>query len=274
MESQSATSLKTKITHRLNLLDQKAKKSLGQNFLIDQTIVDKIINSVKTRQDLNWIEIGPGLGSLTDGLKDHLKMVIELDSVFAQYWREQGFNVVETDALKFDWQSLEKPMGLVSNLPYQISARIVIDMSIQNRPEMMVLMFQKEVADRILSVKMQSSYGFLSVVAQNFWDIKKLVFVSPNCFSPRPKVDSQVLTFQAKASEIKDRAKFVQFVKSCFLERRKKISNKAKKLNLLNEFKTFFEQNDLSLDMRAEELTPTDFQKLFLFIEQSKAESK
>jgi 16S rRNA (adenine1518-N6/adenine1519-N6)-dimethyltransferase len=266
-------SLRDKISTRLNLLNQKAKKSLGQNFLVDQTIVNQIINEVKKYENLKWVEIGPGLGSLTDGLNENLKnnlvSLIELDSVFAKFWLEQGFNVVETDALKFNWSSVQKPMGLVSNLPYQISSRIVIEMSIQNIPDTMILMYQKEVADRILSLKMQSSYGFLSVVAQNFWDIKKLVFVSPNCFNPRPKVDSQVLTFQAKESHIQSRAKFTQFVKECFLERRKKISNKAKKMNKLPEFKLFFEQNNLSLDMRAEELSPTQFRDLYLFIEQN-----
>ena len=266
-------SLRDKISTRLNLLNQKAKKSLGQNFLVDQAIVNQIINEVKKFENLKWIEIGPGLGSLTDGLKENLKdnlvCLIELDSVFAKFWFEQGFDVIETDALKFNWSTAEKPMGLVSNLPYQISSRIVIEMSIQNMPDVMILMFQKEVADRILSLKMQSSYGFLSVVAQNFWDIKKLVFVSPNCFNPRPKVDSQVLTFQAKQSQIQNRSKFTQFVKECFLERRKKISNKAKKMNKLNEFKLFFEQNNLSLDMRAEELSPAQFRDLYLFIEQN-----
>lgn len=267
MTQTAPQTLKAKIDQRLLVLNQKAKKSLGQNFLIDQKVVNDITGFVKKQSDLKWVEIGPGLGSLTDDLKDVLIQVIELDSVFAEFWRSQNLTVVEMDALKFDWSSLEKPMGLVSNLPYQISSRIVIEMSINQVPEKMVLMFQKEVADRILSEKMQSSYGFLSVVAQTFWDIKKLVFVSPNCFSPRPKVDSQVLTFSKKNSEITDKKKYVEFVKQCFLERRKKISNKAKKLKLLNEFKEFFELKGLSLDMRAEELTPENFQQLFMFCE-------
>ncbi len=293
-------SLKEKIDQRMLELHLTAKKSLGQNFLIDQKIVNDIVSFVKKNEDLNWIEIGPGLGSLTDDLKQYLSLVIELDTNLANYWKAQGLNVVEVDALKYDWSQIaefknnnsnadlnnnvNQKLGLVSNLPYQISSRIVIEMSINSEVDKMVLMFQKEVADRILSLKMQSSYGFLSVVAQNFWDVKKLVFVSPNCFNPRPKVDSQVLTFIKKESEIKDRNQFTQFVKNCFLERRKKISNKAKKLGLLNEFKAFFEiQNmsdpsssssasdlksktsKLSLDMRAEELTPENFKDLFIF---------
>jgi 16S rRNA (adenine1518-N6/adenine1519-N6)-dimethyltransferase len=271
LSSETVQSLKTKIETRLELLNQKAKKSLGQNFLIDQKIVNDILAAVKKNEDLNWVEIGPGLGSITDGLKEILKerfiQVIELDSAFAEFWRQQNLNVAEIDALKFDWTQLEKPLGLVSNLPYQISSRIVIEMSMSQVPQQMVLMFQKEVADRILSLKMNSSYGFLSVVAQSFWDIKKLVFVSPNCFNPRPKVDSQVLTFSEKPSVVVNREKYVRFVKECFLERRKKISNKAKKLKLLNEFKEYFESNGLSLDMRAEELTPENYQGLFMFCE-------
>ncbi len=259
--------LRSKIDQRLNRLGQRAKKSLGQNFLVDQKIVDLIVSFVQKRADLNWIEIGPGLGSLTDDLKNNLVKVIELDSVLANFWREQGLQVVECDALKFDWTEVTKPMGLVSNLPYQISSRIVIEMSEASVAEHMVLMFQKEVADRIISEEKNSSYGFLSVVAQSFWTVKKLVFVSPNCFNPRPKVDSQVLTFAHKVSKIQTRIKYTKFVKSCFLERRKKISNKAKKINCLAEFKEFFSLNDLSLDMRAEELTPANFQELYLFCE-------
>lgn len=269
-EEKEFKSLKAKIDSRLALLNQQAKKSLGQNFLIEQNIVNAITDVVKKNETLKWVEIGPGLGSLTDDLKPHVVQVVELDSAFAEFWRGQGLNVTEIDALKFKWSDVERPMGLVSNLPYQISSRIVVEMSENSIPELMVLMFQKEVADRMISKKMQSSYGFLSVIAQTFWDIKKVVFVSPNCFSPRPKVDSQVLQFTAKESQIQNRKKFIEFVKGCFLERRKKISNKAKKLNLLNEFKEFFQLNGLSLDMRAEELTPENFEQLFMFCESKK----
>ncbi len=315
-ENVNAQTLREKINSRIEELSVTAKKSLGQNFLVDQTIVDNIVGFVKHNSTLKWIEIGPGLGSLTDELKDELKLVIELDSYFAKYWQDQGLNVIEVDALKYDWSQIsenvtnssstiqseqaesnrpaehfqgneEDKFGLVSNLPYQISSRIVIETSINSKFEKMVLMFQKEVADRILSQKSDSNYGFLSVVAQNFWDIKKLVFVSPNCFNPKPKVDSQVLTFSRKHSDITNRDGFVQFVKNCFLERRKKISNKAKKLGLLQEFKDFFESKSLNvdpdmsagkksknkslnLDMRAEELSPNDFKELFLFCESKK----
>lgn len=294
--SQSTQTLREKINSRIEEFSVTAKKSLGQNFLVDQSVVDHIVGFVQKNSDLRWIEIGPGLGSLTDELKNELAMLIELDSYFAQYWQNQGFNVIEVDALKYDWSQISKDFlknnldkndldpkfGLVSNLPYQISSRIVIEASINSKFEKMVLMFQKEVADRILSQKSDSNYGFLSVVSQNFWEIKKLVFVSPNCFNPKPKVDSQVLTFICKESEIIDREKFVQFVKNCFLERRKKISNKAKKMGLLQEFKDFFDSKSLNadlhksvdkksktkvlnLDVRAEELSPEDFKELFMF---------
>lgn len=260
-------SLKQKIDRRLNELNQSAKRSLGQNFLIDANIVDKITSYVNENEMKSWVEIGPGLGSLTDDLKANLVALVELDTNFAKFWRNNGYKVIESDALKINWNQFEniKPWGLVSNLPYQISSRIVIEMSINGSPSEMVLMFQKEVADRILCPGKSSNYGFLSVVAQTFWKIRKLVFVSPNCFSPRPKVDSQVLTFAQTENINFERDKFVSFVKSCFLEKRKKISNKARRLGLLAEFKQFFDLNQLSLDMRAEELTPYNYQELFLF---------
>lgn len=275
--------LRIKIQNRLELLNQKAKKSLGQNFLIDQFIVNKIVEEVKKYPKLAWVEIGPGLGSLTDDLQDQLLMVIELDRIFAEFWRSKNLVVLEMDALKFNWNNLAtdlnteifnktkldrksiKGFGLVSNLPYQISSRIVVEISTASTVDKMVLMFQKEVADRIVSLKQSSSYGFLSVIAQTFWEVKKLVFVSPNCFSPKPKVDSQVLMFERRKSKVLQKDKYVQFVKSCFAERRKKLSNKAKKMGLLSEFNDFFIEKKISLDVRAEELEPDVYIELFLF---------
>lgn len=259
--------LKEKIDQRQRQLEQNAKRSLGQNFLIDENIVSKIISKVELFPQHQIVEIGPGLGSITDSLDKGRLLLIELDRNLASYWKEKLYRVEEVDALKWAWESLDRKTNdylLVSNLPYQISSRIVIEMSERNIFEIMILMFQKEVADRLISENSKDSYGFLSVVAQNFWKIQKVVFVSPNCFRPRPNVDSQVLMFKEKKSEIKNRKEFTFFVKSCFAERRKKLINKAKKMDLQKHFEDFFNKNKMDENIRAEHLSPDDYCQLFL----------
>lgn len=258
--------LRDHIFNRKKELEIRSKRSLGQNFLIDSKVVGCIVEHVKSFEFSQCIEIGPGLGSLTDHWDKEKTLLIELDSVLAHYWITQGFEVKESDALKLDWEVLKRqePLTLVSNLPYQISSRILVEMSKNSVPDHMVLMFQKEVANRIVSSISKSSYGFLSVVAQSFWKIKKILFVKSHCFHPQPKVDSYILEFFKKDSIISDRNKFIRFVKDCFQERRKLLLNKAKKMNLKNKFERFFEKYDLNPKVRAEELTPQNYQDLFL----------
>ena len=259
-------SLRDQIFKRKEKLEIQAKRSLGQNFLVDSKIVDCIVDCVDHFAASQCIEIGPGLGSLTDHWDKEKTLLIELDSILANYWEEKGFETKASDALKVKWPTLKKnkPLTLVSNLPYQISSRIVVEMSENLVPDHMVLMFQKEVADRIVSSISKPSYGFLSVVAQSFWDIRKVVFVSSHCFFPKPKVDGYVLEFFKKESIILNRTQFIEFVKNCFQERRKFLLNKAKKMNLKDEFEKFLKKYSLNPKVRAEELTPKNYQDLFL----------
>lgn len=162
---------------RLKQMQEKlgvsAKKSLGQNFLASDHAIEKIVRAASHFQPKTILEIGPGLGALTLELKEICENIslIELDSAFAEHWRSEGFDVREVDALKWDWslKNFERRVVLVSNLPYQIAASLVVDRSIDREPlDGMVLMFQKEVAQRIKAKPETPAYGFLSVIAQTF----------------------------------------------------------------------------------------------------------
>jgi 16S rRNA (adenine1518-N6/adenine1519-N6)-dimethyltransferase len=134
--------------------------------------------------------------------------------------------VIEGDALQISWELFQAPYVLVSNLPYQISSSVVVDRSIDvtHRCRQMVLMFQKEVAQRLKASAGSSDCGFLSVLAQSFWDIKIICDAGPKDFYPPPKVASRVLSFQPKENvPIQDRVAYLQFLKASFLHPRKMI---------------------------------------------------
>lgn len=255
---------KEKILTRMSELEASAKRSLGQNFLIDAQIIEKIVSKAHSFEASALVEVGPGLGSLTEYLNRDRLVLIELDSKFAQYWSQQGYQVIEADALKLDWSTLDvSDYVLVSNLPYQISARLVVDLSVHGGPKAMVLMFQKEVTDRILSAPSSKDYGYLTVMAQSFWEIKRLCHVSSACFHPRPNVESAVLTFIDKKADRVHAAQFSEFVKLSFMERRKKLINKLKRHNSHFNWLEALESLGHNDNTRAEELSVQDFQSLF-----------
>ncbi len=230
-------SLHQKMQSRIEELSFTPRKKWGQNFLVNQDVVDKIIIEAIKEPSLPVIEIGPGLGSLTDELivRSDLKALVEIDPVLVSYWSQKGIKVINSDALRFDWSEIDqmcKKWILVSNLPYDISSRIVIHFSlIHSHVEKMVFMFQKEVADKITARVENSNYGILSVFAQQFWDINQVVKAGPHCFIPRPKIDSLVLSFVShKTWDIDEvtKKKFLGFVKKSFSMRRKKLETVGK----------------------------------------------
>ena len=257
---------------RLNLfLDQlpvEAKKSLGQNFLVSDIVVEKIIKAVQGLKPQTLIEIGPGPGALTDHLLEMKRPItlIELDRQIAQHWRDQQQNVVEVDALHWPWveiPSVEETV-LVSNLPYQISSSLVIDRSMDAKPlKGMVLMFQKEVAQRIRALPSTDDYGMLSVIAQNFWNITVVSEAGPRDFSPPPRVASRVLQFVPKSTDIMERPKFLRFVKACFLQRRKQLKNNLSSLYDSQRLTEALHEWQKPATLRAEELSPRELKDLY-----------
>ncbi|UOE99844.1 16S rRNA (adenine(1518)-N(6)/adenine(1519)-N(6))-dimethyltransferase RsmA [Bdellovibrio reynosensis] len=250
-----------------------AKRSLGQNFLVSDLVIERIINQVKEFAPEELIEVGPGPGALTYFLRQMNVplQLIELDSKIAAYWKEQGLEVLEEDALQLDWSRFftGKKIVFVSNLPYQISSSIVIERSLEaNGVEHMVLMFQKEVAQRIRAPAKNEHYGLLSVIAQVFWKTAMVTEAGPRDFDPPPRVASRVLSFSRLPTEISNRKAFLTFVKTAFAQRRKLLKSN---LSGLLKQKQLTEEQLVSLlaelgfkeTARAEELSPQQFVTVF-----------
>ncbi len=256
-----------------------AKRSLGQNFLVSDLVIEKIINKSKGFHPAVLIEVGPGPGALTYFLRkmecDFL--VIELDRTLAQYWRDQGLRVVEGDALQIDWTDFYLNPGkkiLVSNLPYQISSSIVIERCLDSCLDKnggldhMVLMFQKEVAQRIAAKAKSENYGFLTVMAQTFWKTETVAEAGPRDFLPPPRVASRVLGFTRKPSPLKNPKSYLAFVKAAFAQRRKllkkNISSLCSQKGIAEEqLVVWITEMGFTETARAEELTPEQFVTLY-----------
>jgi 16S rRNA (adenine1518-N6/adenine1519-N6)-dimethyltransferase len=251
-----------------------AKRSLGQNFLVSDTVIERIILKTKDFKPEVLIEIGPGPGALTYFLKQMPAdfKVIELDRTLAQYWRDQGLDVVEADALQLDWQPFYGKSGkkvLVSNLPYQISSSIVIDRCLDSDGlDHMVLMFQKEVAQRIAAKAQTENYGLLTVIAQTFWKTETVTEAGPRDFDPPPRVASRVLAFTKKPSPVSNPKAYLGFVKAAFAQRRKllkkNISSLCSQKGIAEEqLIAWLAEMGFKETARAEELTPEQFVTLY-----------
>jgi len=219
----------------------KTKKYLGQHFLIDQNIAQKIVESLtfKKEDKINCIEIGPGKGVLTQYLlekKEYNLTAIEFDIEAVEYLKynipEIENHVVQIDFLKYDIsQNFEHPIVLIGNLPYNISAPIFFKL-IDNKDivEQAVFMIQKEVAERIATKHGSKKYGILSVLLQAYFEIEYLFTVNEHVFDPPPKIKSAVIRLTRKKEnyDITDYKEFKKLVKQTFGQRRKMIRNTLK----------------------------------------------
>ena len=255
-----------------------AKKALGQNFLLDQNITDKIISKSLEKQGLkdfeakNVLEIGPGPGGLTRAIlmRQPAKLsVVEMDerciNIMQDLKRESGcdIDILNLDALKFDIQSLKNlPVQIVSNLPYNISVPLLTGWlkNIENI-EAMTLMFQKEVAERIMAAPKTKEYGRLSVLAQLVCRIDKLLTLNPNCFVPAPKIFSTVLLFRPLENVPSNMLlqKVEQLTGYAFSGRRKMI---RQSLKAVPDLENVAAKAGILLTARAEEITPVQYLKL------------
>tara|TARA_Y100000768_G_scaffold1501_2_gene1183 strand:+ start:8202 stop:8990 length:789 start_codon:yes stop_codon:yes gene_type:complete len=214
----------------------KAKKSLGQNFLIDHNIIDKIVNIIEIK-DKNILEIGPGTGNLTTKIleKDPKKiLVVEKDDDLVKLLK-QKFNskidIINNDILKIEENSLcKQTLTVFGNLPYNISTEILVKWILNLRKKKnwfnyLILMFQKEVADRIISEYNTKDYGRLSIITNWRLKIKKICDIHPSCFQPKPKVDSSLLLFEPKKNfiEFKNSRNLEKITRIFFMHRRKMI---------------------------------------------------
>jgi len=268
----SGLTARQRLQRVLSEIGPEAKKSLGQHFLVNDLVISRMLEKTKSLDFQHIIEIGPGPGALTELLLqlDKSYLAIELDHRICNYWRNLGIEVIEEDALKVNWSPLYRgPKNLlISNLPYQISASIVIDRSLDKEgPDHMILMFQKEVAQRVRGEPRGEHYGILSVIAQSFWEIEMVSEAGPGDFDPPPKVASRVLYFKKRATPLAAED-FLFLVKQSFQQRRKLLRKnlgvylqKVKKTEA--DLESWLTAQGLSPMARAEELSVAQFQKLF-----------
>ena len=259
------------MTHgKLHFKTQKVrpKKHLGQHFLKDESIAEKITDALNYHSFSKLIEIGPGTGMLTNFLlkKDIEVFAFEIDrdsiAYLEEYFQnplESNLNIVNQDFLKVDLREIIKSenFGIIGNFPYNISSQILFK-TIEYRdyvPEF-AGMFQKEVAKRICAESGNKVYGILSVLTQAFYETEYLFTVKPNVFNPPPKVDSGVikLTRRENFKLDCDEKLFFKVVKTAFQQRRKTLRNSLKTFNLSDNLKL-----DLIFNQRPERLSYQDF---------------
>ena len=242
----------------------RAKKSLGQNFLIDKNIIDKIVNIVSIA-DKEVLEVGPGTGNLT---KEILKnnpsklYLIEKDSFLAKNLEEindQRVKIFNEDILKFDENSLSKNKIIVfGNLPYNISTEILSVWITKLKNDFwfsdLILMFQKEVADRITAEFNNSNYGRLSILANWKLNVNMICDISPESFSPRPKIQSTLIHFTPKKNfaDIKDPLNLEKITRVFFSHRRKMLKKPFNQI--FNGNKDLLDKFSLDLNLRPQNL--------------------
>ena len=250
----------------------KAKKSLGQNFLIDRNILEQIVN-VTTIKDRNIVEIGPGTGNLTSFiLRNNPKKMfaIEKDNDLAKNLNENfkdQLTIINDDILNIDEYSLcDDKVTVFGNLPYNISTEILSRWIINLKDTFwfnhLVLMFQKEVAERIIADFNTSTYGRLSILSNWKLNIKKICDIKPESFSPKPKIDSSLLLFSPKENfyKIKD-PKNLEMITRIFFSHRRKMLKKP--FNIL--FKTnqdILDKLKINLNLRPQNLNFDTYYKL------------
>jgi 16S rRNA (adenine1518-N6/adenine1519-N6)-dimethyltransferase len=256
----------------------RAKKSLGQNFLKDRHYLEKIADSARLTSSDLVLEIGPGLGHLTSVLADRAKKVlaVELDDRLIPFLRKEfagcrNVEIVHADALEYPYDTLPDKWKVVANLPYYISTPIIQKLlRHRNRFYTLTLMLQKEVADRIASPPGRKEYGYLSVLVQ-LYAVPSVEFMVPaEAFTPRPEVDSAVITLALHGSpavSIRDEGFFLTVAKAAFSQRRKTLRNSLRQFDISREkMDAVLAKTGIDLGRRAETLNVAEFARLANFL--------
>ncbi|MBQ9072095.1 MAG: 16S rRNA (adenine(1518)-N(6)/adenine(1519)-N(6))-dimethyltransferase RsmA [Bacilli bacterium] len=258
----------TKFKEKMEKYNFNLKKMFGQNFIIDENIIDNIITKANIDKDTLVIEIGPGAGSLTyktassaknvlcyeidttlkELLEDNLSDKDNVDIIYKDFLKA---NVLE-DIKKYDY----KKLYVVANLPYYITTPIIIKFIEEEIPvDKIVVMVQKEVGDRFKATPGTKEYNSLSIYLNYYFDVKKLIDVSKNVFIPKPNVDSIVVEFSKKEKlyELKDKKIFFKLVRDSFVQKRKTLRNNLKCYDL-EKIEQVLNKYNLDLSVRAEQL--------------------
>ena len=262
-----------KMNQLLNNHNFSFKKKFGQNFIIDENIIDKIVDSSKIDSDTMVIEIGPGAGSLTYKLCEKAKNVLcyEIDTTVKDILNENlkeynNYEIKYQDFLKSDVNEdikryNYKKLNVVANLPYYITTPIITKIIEDNIPvDKLVIMVQKEVGDRFKAAVGTKDYNSLTIYLNHYFDINKVMTVSKNVFLPKPRIDSLVLEFNKKKNlpHIKNEKLFFKLVRDSFTQKRKTLRNNLKNYDLEKIEKVLKEYN-MDLSVRAEQISSDIF---------------
>lgn len=246
-------------------MEIKAKKSLGQNFLKDETILNKISESVTTKDNDLIIEIGPGKGALTKHLikKNSYLVCFEIDTrmqdILKEYENEKTRiiyqDILETNILEDIKDINYNNLYIIANIPYYITTPIIKKVMNLPKLESMTLLVQKEVGERLSSKPGNKSYGSLTVYLNYYFDIEYLFTVKNNYFEPAPKVDSAVINFKIKENKLKVKNEEVLFklIENSFKQKRKTLKNNLKDYDW-NKIIKVLQTHNLSENIRAEEI--------------------
>ncbi len=257
-------------------------KGLGQSFLIDNNITGKIVNVMDIKDDDTVVEIGAGLGVMTAMIAKQARKVIalEIDPGLLDVLHEElkdvsNVEILKRDVLKYDFpipleDVASQKLKVIGNIPYNISSQILFRLiEFRDHVSSMVLMFQKEVAERIMASPGTKEYGLLSVITSMYTIPSKVVMVPAGCFYPRPKIDSTVLKMVVREKprfEVMNADFFFKLVKTALSKRRKTLLNNLRSSNLLQSSKTDIDKILTRLEIdgqrRGETLTVEEFGKL------------
>lgn len=252
----------------------KAKKSLGQNFLIDGNIIDKIVNQINADEKDLIIEIGPGRGAITKKLIDKKSYYIgyEIDNELIPILKkfENNKTIIKnqdflTSDLITDIKNINyNKLFIVGNLPYYITTPIIEHIvNSKIKFEKLVIMVQKEVADRFMASCGTKNYGYMTLYLKYYFDVFKVCDVSKFCFNPVPKVESSVLSFSIRKNRpMVDEKLYFEFLKECFKQKRKTLKNNLGNL-WFEKIKKVLISHGMLENIRAEEISEELFIKLF-----------
>ncbi|WP_439749782.1 16S rRNA (adenine(1518)-N(6)/adenine(1519)-N(6))-dimethyltransferase RsmA [Ileibacterium valens] len=259
----------------------QTKKSFGQNFIVEPGVVDKIAKAACGNEGASVIEIGPGIGALTQYLCEYAPEVVayEIDPRFPPILEKeidsdhlkvilQDFLETDVDKVLEDFEKQNKKVRFAGNLPYYITTPILFKLFEATHPvDAITVMMQKEVADRFAARPSSKEYNALSVITQYRTDIKKIMDVNRNVFWPSPNVGSSVLQFTFKNDHpipVEQEKEFFELVKACFTQRRKTIYNNLQEYMKDNEAASaILEKAGIPLNTRAQQLELSDFIRLF-----------
>ena len=256
------------------------KRSLGQNFLIDENILNIITELGNINNEDLVLEVGPGTGNLTQKIlekKPKNFTVIEKDKKLVDFLKKKFNNkidIINEDMLKFSYEkNLNKRIIVFGNLPYNISTQILTKWikikKLENFYKKFILMFQKEVADRIIAKDNSKNYGRLSIISNWKMNVKKIMDIDPKSFKPIPKIKSSILTFEPKKNyyKIQD-GKNLEHITNVFFNQRRKMIKKPMKV-LFKDFEEISKELSLDLNLRPQNLSYLTYYKICSMYEKS-----